>query len=160
VTPQGRKNPTFAAIAAQAKIAPRFEDVWDVKYFQRHPDDDAARRCPGRDYLRDCPPSVAAFFSVVIVQVADAPPTKFGGGGYWEAMHGEMTGYFEVRKRHRGMHYRLFCILDEASQGTKPLLTVLCGMTKRDRTVFSDAEYLEVRALGDEYLARNPRSIA
>jgi hypothetical protein len=147
-------------MAAQAKIASQPEDAWDVKYFKRQPGDDPAEACPGRDYLRDCPPGVAAFFSVVIVQVAGAPPTKFGGGGYWEAMHGDMTGYFELRKKHRGMHYRLYCLLDEASEGTKPLLTVLCGMTKPDRTVFSDAAYAEVRALGDEYLARNPRSLA
>lgn len=100
-----------------------------------------------------------AFFRVVVSKVAAAPPTKFAGGGYWEAMHGDMTGYFEVRKKYAKHHYRLFCRLDEASIGTKPLLVVLTGMTKPDRTVFSETDYGVVKALGDEFLSRNPRSL-
>jgi len=26
-----------------------------------------------------------------------APPPRFSGGGKWEAMHGDMAGYYEVR---------------------------------------------------------------
>ena len=33
----------------------------------------------------------------VLAQVASAPPKRFAGGGYWEAMKGDMTGWFEVR---------------------------------------------------------------
>jgi hypothetical protein len=43
----------------------------------------------------------------VLAQDAPAPPKRFAGGGYWEAMKGDMTGWFEVRvdgpRRH---HYR------------------------------------------------------
>jgi len=38
-------------------------------------------------------------------------------------------------------------------------LTLLCGRTKPDGTVFSDDEYAEILALGKEYLATNPRSV-
>ena len=45
--------------------------------------------------------------------VAGAPPPMFSGGGKWEAMHGDMSGYYEIRvdgpSRH---HYRLFCLLE------------------------------------------------
>jgi len=100
--------------------------------------------------------------------VAAAPPHRFAGGGYWEAMHGDMTGWFEVRAdgpkpgggkgRH---HYRLYCLLDYEAQGAgKPLLVVVTGLAKPFRTVIDAQEYAKVRQLGREYLARNPRSLA
>ena len=98
----------------------------------------------------------------VLVQVAAAPPKRFAGGGYWEAMKGDMTGWFEVRvdgpRRH---HYRLFCRLDYAADGrSKPLLAVICGLSKPFRSQLSDTDYKHVRDLGREYLDRNPRSLA
>jgi hypothetical protein len=77
-------------------------------------------------------------------------------------MKGDMTGWFEVRvdgpKRH---HFRLFCRLDyDAADRDKPLLVVITGKDKPFRTELSAADYAAVRALGNEYLARNPRSIA
>ena len=42
----------------------------------------------------------------------------------------------------------------------KPLLVVICGLDKPFRTELSDADYRHVRALGGEYLRRNPRSLA
>jgi hypothetical protein len=75
---------------------------------------------------------------------------------------GEMTGWFEVRvdgpRRH---HYRLFCRPDYGAHGSpKPLLVVVCGLSKPFRTQLSDAEHGRVRELGREYLSRNPRSLA
>jgi hypothetical protein len=37
---------------------------------------------------------VRAKFAAIVVAVATAPPFRFAGGGYWEAMHGDMTGWF------------------------------------------------------------------
>lgn len=98
----------------------------------------------------------------VLVAVAAAPPKRYSGGGYWEAMKGEMTGWFEVRvdgpKLH---HYRLFSRLDyEAENATKSLLVVVAGLDKPFRTELSESDYAGVRRLGEEYLSRNPRSIA
>ena len=81
--------------------------------------------------------------------------------GGWEAMKGDMSGWFEVRidgpKRH---HYRLFCLLDYEAKGhDKPLLVVVDGRDKPFRTMLSDSDYLAVRAMGEEYLRRNPRSL-
>jgi hypothetical protein len=154
-----KRSPTFAAMASQAKLTSSASDTWRVVFFKRHSQDDSAESVPGQSYLAACPKGVRAFFRNVIAAVAAAPPTKFAGGGYWEAMKGDMTGYFETRKKLDGLHYRLFCRLDEDSIGTGPLLVILTGMTKPDRTTFTATEYGAVKEMGEEYLARNPRSI-
>lgn len=147
---------------------PNRNDPHDVVYFRRHPGDDPTEAVPGREFLRSCPASVRAKFAAVLVAVAGAPPYRFAGGGYWEAMHGEMKGWFEVRLdgpkpgggkgRH---HYRLFCLLDYDAKGVdKPLLTVIAGLEKPFRTAVPKRDYAWVRQLGDEYRARNPRSLA
>lgn len=99
----------------------------------------------------------------VLVAVAAAPPKRYAGGGYWEAMKDDMAGWFEVRvdgpKRH---HYRLYCRLDYEAKNPevdKPLLVVIAGLDKPFQTKLNPADYAGVRALGDEYLGRNPRSI-
>jgi hypothetical protein len=143
------------------RSGPSPDDEHDIVYFRRHRDDDPAETTPGRTFLRSCPPAVRAKFNAVLVAVATAPPKRFAGGGYWEAMHGDMTGWFEVRvdgpRRH---HYRLYCLLDYDAVGRrKPMLVVVAGLDKPFRTTLLDADYKEVRALGDEYHARNPRSL-
>lgn len=107
------------------------------------------------------PLKVRATMAAVLVAVASAPPKRYSGGGYWEAMKDDMTGWFEVRvdgpKRE---HFRLFCLLDYEARGVeKPLLVVVTGLRKTFRTTLSAADYARVRTLGDEYLKRNPRSV-
>jgi hypothetical protein len=34
----------------------------------------------------------------ITLAVAAAPPPQFSRGGKWEAMHGDMTGYCEIRR--------------------------------------------------------------
>lgn len=94
--------------------------------------------------------------------VAAAPPKRFSGGGFWEAMHDDMTGWFEVRVNGPNRtHYRLFCRLDyDAIEESKPLLVIIAGLSKPFRTTLSAADYAKVRELGAEYFARNPRSWA
>jgi hypothetical protein len=97
----------------------------------------------------------------VVTQVAAAPPHRFAGGGYWEAMHADMAGYFEVRVDGPGRHhYRLFCLLDTAAEGLGSLLVIIAGADKPFRTTLPTSAYDDVRALGQEYLHRNPRSLA
>jgi len=144
-----------------ARTRPSADDAHEIVYFKRHVDDDSARAGPGRDALKSWPTSVRAKANAVLIAVATAPPKRFAGGGYWEAMKGEMSGWFEVRidgpKRH---HYRLFCLLDyEAKEQQKPLLVVVDGRDKPFRTTLSQADYADVRSMGAEYLSRNPRSI-
>jgi len=144
------------------RTGPSPEDAHEVVYFKRHRDDDPGRAEPGRQALNSWPASVRAKMYAVLAAVAAAPPKKFAGGGYWEAMKGDMGGWFEVRadgpKRH---HYRLFCLLDYEAQGRdKPLLVVIDGRDKPFRTTLSEADYAAVRQLGEEYRRRNPRSLA
>lgn len=133
-----------------------------VEFFQRATDDDLAQSAPGFDFLMSCPAKVQATMLAVLKSVAEAPPKRFAGGGHWEAMHGSMTGWREVRvdgsKPRR--HYRLFCRLDTEALGVeRPILAMITGMSKEVRKTFSEAEYAKVRELGKEYYRRNPRSI-
>jgi hypothetical protein len=144
------------------RTGPSPDDPHDIVYLRRHGDDDPSRGCPARDFLDGCPTGVRAKFRAVLVAVAAAPPKRFAGGGYWEAMKGEMTGWYEVRVDGPGRHhYRLFCLLDyDATGRDKPLLTVITGMDKPFRTTFSSGDYVAVKQLGEEYRKRNPRSTA
>lgn len=146
----------------QVRVRPSSDDAHDVVYFRRHPEDDPEETCPGREFLKACPVKVRATMMAVLAQVAAAPPKRFSGGGYWEAMSDDMSGWFEVRvngpKRH---HYRLFCRLDYLAEVLdKPLLVVIDGRSKLFKTELPESEYKAVRSLGDEYLSRNPRSVS
>lgn len=124
---------------------------------------------PGEDFLDGCPTKVAATIEAVLEIVRDAPPPRFSGGGKWEAMHGSMGGYYEIRVTGpQRTQYRLFCLLDNgspqelAARGFKdPQIVVITGMAKPVRTTFTDADYRKrVRDLGDRYRATLPRPIA
>ncbi|MDQ0577195.1 hypothetical protein [Agromyces albus] len=137
------------------------DDAHDVVFFQRHPADDPRRPAPGYAQLRSWPFGVRSQAMAVLAAVAAAPPKRFSGGGYWEAMHGEMTGWHEIRVDGPGRtHHRLFCLLDyEAIGKEKPLLVVIDGRVKPFMTELASDDYAEVRMLGKEYWSRNPRSL-
>lgn len=143
-------------------IHERKDDVHEVAFFRRHLEDDRGQQTPGRDALNNWPKGIRAKARAVIAAVAAAPPMRFAGGGYWEAMKGDMVGWFEIRingpQRH---HFRLYCKLDYAAMGIDaPLLVIIDGRDKPFRSELSPQEYLKIRNLGIEYLSRNPRSLA
>lgn len=71
-----------------------------------------------------------------------------------------MTGWYEVCCHQGKTHYRVFCRLDyDAKNRDKPLLVVIDGRSKPDGTVLSRSDYAEIKRLGDEYFAVNPRPI-
>jgi hypothetical protein len=119
-------------------------------------------RVPGREFLAACPPAVRARFRAVVMAVAAAPPPRFAGGGKWEAMHGEMSGFYEVRidGPPGRTHYRLFCVLDSQAIGRGPMLVIIDGDKKPVRTEMPAKVYARVRRYRDEYMSRNPRSLA
>ena len=136
---------------------------WRIHFFKRHVENDPTQSVPAREFLDRCPTAVAAKLIAVVKAVADAPPPAFSGGGKWEAMHGDLNGFYEVRvdgpKRH---HYRLFCVLEREGANVGlggPSLVLITGKDKPFQTVLSATDYAEVRRLGREYLARTPRSI-
>jgi Txe/YoeB family toxin of Txe-Axe toxin-antitoxin module len=136
---------------------------WQKHFFQRHVDDDPARAVPAREFLLACPEKVRAMMFAVVNAVAAAPPPQFSGGGKWEAMHGDMAGYYEVRVDGPGRrHYRLFCLLERDGPAVGlggPSVVLISGKEKPFRTVLSARDYADVRRLGTEYLSRRPRSV-
>lgn len=154
-----RSKPTLKAEPVRTR--PSADDEHEIVYFRRHKSDDPSRATPGRDALNSYPTTVRAKMRAALVAVATAPPKRFAGGGYWEAMKGDMAGWFELRAHGPGRHhYRLFCLLDYEAKGReKPLLVVIDGRDKRFQTVLSERDYAEVRALGEEYRRRNPRTV-
>lgn len=124
---------------------------------------------PADEFLDSCPDKVEATIYAVLEAVRQAPPPQFSGGGKWEAMHGSMGGYHEIRVTGPARaQYRLFCRLENgtakelAARGFDgPQIAVITGMCKPNSTLFTDREYQKkVRALGDDYLAKLPRPIA
>jgi hypothetical protein len=106
---------------------PSPNDPHEVVFFKRHRSEDAAEAEPGRVALNSYPSKVRG----ALVAVASASPKRFAGGGYWAAMKGDMTGWFELRVGGPGRHhYRLSCLLDyDAKSVEKPLLVVIDGRT-------------------------------
>jgi hypothetical protein len=137
--------------------------TWGIVYYAAEDGE-----VPAEDFLDGCPAKVEARFSAVLEAIRGAPPPQFSGGGYWEAMHGDMGGYHEIRLTGPGRRqYRLFCILDNGSskelleRGFKrPQIAVITGMVKDSGKKFSGRDYAKVRKLGAEYLSHLPRRIA
>lgn len=123
---------------------------------------------PALEFLDGCPGKIDAEFTAVLDAVAAAPPPQFSGGGKWEAMHGTMAGWHEIRLTGPGREqFRVFCLLENAADKellrrglSKPAIAVISGMRKPWRTKFSDRDYARVRRLGEEHKANYPRRIA
>lgn len=137
--------------------------AWDVIYYRT-----ADKTVPAVDFLDSCPTKVEAEMLATLEAVAEAPPPKFSGGGKWEAMHGDMNGYYEVRAQGpKREQFRLFCILENAERAELlrrglpgPAIAVITGMRKPSMTKFKTSDYKKVRQLGDAYKSKIPRSIA
>lgn len=123
---------------------------------------------PALAFLDDCPGKIDAEFTAVLDAVAAAPPPAFSGGGKWEAMHGDMGGYHEIRLTGPGREqFRLFCILENGTDDelierglAKPAIAVITGLRKPWRTTFTARDYAAVRKQGGTYRAQLPRRIA
>jgi hypothetical protein len=137
--------------------------AWEVIFYAT-----AEGSVPGADFLDECPTKVRGTILAVLDAVAAAPPPAFSGGGKWEAMHGEMGGYYEIGVTGPGREqFRLFCLLENADERTLrarglgvPAIAVITGMRKKTGTVFSNRDYAKVRRLGTEHIAQTPRRIA
>lgn len=135
---------------------------WAVVYL-RVP---ATGALPGYEFLESCPPAVQADLVAIMKAVADAPPPAVSGGGKWEAMTGPMRGVYQAKTdgfaSGSRMHYRVFCLLErreDVSGLPGPSLIIIAGMVKPFLTRFTERDYAEVRALADDFLAREPRCV-
>lgn len=129
---------------------------WRIHFFQRHKLDDAKRSVPTIDFFEETPGSVVANMQAVLDAVADAPPPAWSGGLQWQAMHGSMKGYYEVRCMGPGKRlYRLYCFLENpAADLGGPSVVAITGLTKPNNSAFSESVYAKVRKLGDEFKQR------
>jgi hypothetical protein len=101
------------------------------------------------------PSKVAAEIHAVLDAVAAAPPPSFSGGGKWEAMHGDMAGYHEVRVQGGGMNHRLFCLLQrDAEDLGGSSIVCLGGLSKPRRAGADPRDYAMIRRFGDEFSKR------
>jgi hypothetical protein len=133
---------------------------WLIHFFQRHPADDPDRSIPAREFLDSVSDAVAAEIVAVLAAVAEAPPPAFSGGGKWEAMKAEMSGFYEVRVTDndaagRKMNHRLFCKLvrDAADLGGSSIVCV-GGLSKPQRSAARPGDYRTVKRLGVEFERR------
>jgi hypothetical protein len=137
--------------------------AWGIVYFENE-----KGKVPTEEFFDGCPAKVEARFYSVLEAVRDAPPPQFSGGGYWEAMHGDMGGFYEIRLTGPGRRqYRLFCLLDSADADglrergfDRPQIAVITGMVKDLGEKFSDRDYAKVRRVAEQYERKFPRPIA
>ena len=103
---------------------------------------------PGAAFLEACPTGVRSNLVAILKAVAEAPPPRFAGGLQWQAMHGDMAGFYEARAMGPGKRlYRVFCILEREAEGLRgPSLVIITGLDKPNETAFSKADYRRVRS--------------
>lgn len=83
-------------------------------------------------------------------------------------MHGEMTGYYEIRLTGPGREqFRLFCLLENGTDEElrkrglmRPSIAVLDGRRKPWRTTLTARDYRQIKQLGDDHKQQYPRRIA
>lgn len=106
--------------------------------------------CP-EHVIKSMDDSTAAKLNAVLLAVAEGPPHKFRGGGYWEAMHGEMSGFHEIRilgKRNR--LFRVIC-LSKRNLNTQEQIVVLAILQKSKGEKISTREYAKVKEIADSF---------
>jgi len=85
---------------------------------------------------------VRAEIVAILTAVAEAPPPAFSGGGKWEAMHGEMAGFYEIRVQGGGMNHRLFCLLErDAEDLGGSSIVAIDGLSKPKRSAAAPKDY-------------------
>ncbi len=109
------------------------------------------------EFLDALTPKCAAEIHAVLDAVAAAPPPVFSGGGKWEAMHGEMSGFYEVRVQCAGENHRLFCKLERGADDLGgPSIICVGGISKPRRSAARPRDFREIRQYAAEF-ARHRR---
>ncbi len=125
---------------------------WLIHFFQRASVDDSGESVPTAEFLDGLPAKVAAEINAVLDAVAEAPPPAFAGGGKWEAMHGDMAGFYEVRVQGGGMNHRLFCLLIRAANDLGgSSIVCLGGLSKPRRQAAKPKDYRRILKYREEF---------
>jgi hypothetical protein len=127
-------------------------ETWRIHFFRQESGNQGDERVPAKDFLDSIPPKCAAEVQAVLEAVASAPPPAFSGGGKWEAMHGDMAGFYEVRVQSSGYNHRLFCLLErDAPDLGGPSVVCLGGLSKRPRSAAKNRDYRSIRRYADDF---------
>ena len=125
---------------------------WLIHFFQRGRSGDLADAVPAMGFLESLPRGVAEKIQAVLEAVAQAPPPSFSGGGMWKAMHGEMSGFYEVCVQGSDANHRLLCLLDRnADDLGGPSIICIYGFSKPKRQGASGKDYRQARKYRDEF---------
>jgi hypothetical protein len=102
------------------------------------------------------PVATRAEINAVLDAVAEAPPPAFSGGGKWEAMRDEMSGFYEIRvKGADKRNHRLFCVLErEAEDLGGSSIVVIDGLSKPLRTAAKAKDYSRALKYRTEFQER------
>ena len=139
-----------------AKTSKSRDEPWLIHFFQRDARDDKSKSVPAITFLDQVPVKVRAEMEAVLEAVAEAPPPAFSGGGKWEVMHDDMSGFYEVRVRGADRrNHRLFCILerDAADLGGSSIV-VIDGLSKPARQAADPRDYKRAQRYRAEFLRR------
>ena len=131
-------------------------EPWRIHFFRRHRDDDPARSVPTIEFLDALAVAARAEVIAVLEAVAAAPPPAFSGGGKWEAMHGDMAGFYEIRVRGSDRrNHRLFCVLErDAADLGGPSIVCIGGLSKPLQEPAKARDYRRAIALRAEFQRR------
>lgn len=141
-------------------------EPWGIEIYKR-----GEKEEPALSFLRtQCPDATRGRLMAIVVAVSQFPPPSFPTSGQlWRLMHEDpdrgkvdMSGILEARVKGEGVLYRLFCILDRdgAKHGLGgPVLVLMGGGVKPERTAMPQAVYEEMRTSVDNYRARHPRPV-
>lgn len=129
---------------------------WLVHFFQRDLRDDPGLSVPALVFLDQVPTKARAEIQAVLSAVASAPPPAFAGGGKWEVMNRDMSGFYEVRVRGADCrNHRLFCVLDrEADDLGGPSIVAIDGLSKPLRQAANSKDYARAVGYRTEFLTR------
>jgi hypothetical protein len=131
---------------------------WQIEFLK----DSRTGRVPAREFLDEVPDEPAAELLATLQAVEGTrPPFAFRGGARWQAMSGDMSGWFEARDKHKQLLYRLFVRLDRDPPGLPHnAIVVVDGGVKRNESAFTDEFYADLRDQWERYVASTPRSVA
>lgn len=127
-------------------------DPWLIHFFQRSSEDDEDETVPALAFFEAVPAKVSAEINAVLDAVAEAPPPAFSGGGKWEAMHGDMAGFYEVRVQGGGKNHRVLCLLvrDATDLGGSSIVC-LGGLSKPRRQAADPKDYKRILRYRSEF---------
>lgn len=150
----GKSGPGWRAASPRGQRA-----KWGYVFYEDDGD------VPAADFLAALPPNVRRqFFNTLDAVLLTPHPPRAYLPNRWHSMKKvgqvDMGDFFEARDQHGKTNYRLFCRFDSAAAATlgAPVLVLISGSDKPERTAMDEREYERARALWTRYDQNRHRS--